>query len=91
MQACNEIKSQKNKNIKIPLNVKLSTLASRNLPIFDERFLVNKALLKAMDHVKEKSTNLHLIGLIGPGHVHSSQKHLHALLRMAHKQKVKNN
>ena len=39
MQACNEIKSQKNKNIKIPLNVKLSTLASSNLPIFDERFL----------------------------------------------------
>ncbi len=77
------------------LNIGAGRVYFQSLPridkeIFDEKFLTNKALLKAMDHVKEKGTNLHLIGLIGPGHVHSSQKHLHALLRMAHKQKVKN-
>ena len=77
------------------LNIGAGRVYFQSLPridkeIFDEKFLANKALLKAMDNVKEKGTNLHLIGLIGPGHVHSSQKHLHTLLRMAHKQKVKN-
>lgn len=70
--------------------VYFQSLPRINKEIFEGSFFTNKALLKAMDKVKENGKNLHLIGLIGPGRVHSSQEHLHALLDMARKQKVKN-
>lgn len=40
-------------------------------------------LLSAIDGVKESGRTLHLIGLLSDGGVHSSQEHLHALLRLA--------
>ena len=46
-------------------------------------FFRNPALCAAMDHAKEAGTQLHLIGLLSDGGVHSSLEHLFALLNMA--------
>ncbi|MGA9997713.1 MAG: 2,3-bisphosphoglycerate-independent phosphoglycerate mutase [Pyrinomonadaceae bacterium] len=46
-------------------------------------FFQNEALAAAMDAAKSRGTQLHLMGLISDGQVHSSQEHLYALLRMA--------
>ncbi len=52
-----------------------------NKAIQDRSFFANEALLKAFKNVGEGT--VHLMGLIGEGGVHSSQKHLHALIEMA--------
>src|SRR5439155_22284256 len=46
-------------------------------------FFSNEVLAKAMDDAKSRGRQLHLMGLISDGQVHSSQEHLYALLRMA--------
>ncbi|MGB9181277.1 MAG: 2,3-bisphosphoglycerate-independent phosphoglycerate mutase [Pyrinomonadaceae bacterium] len=46
-------------------------------------FFQNEALATAMESAKSRGTQLHLMGLISDGQVHSSQEHLYALLRMA--------
>src|ERR1700730_4369718 len=46
-------------------------------------FFKNKVLTKAMDGAKSRGKQLHLMGLISDGKVHSSQDHLYAFLRMA--------
>ena len=42
-------------------------------------------LTKAFEQIKQHSGKLHLIGLLGPGGVHSHDKHLYALLEIAQK------
>jgi 2,3-bisphosphoglycerate-independent phosphoglycerate mutase len=52
-------------------------------------FFSDPTLVKAMRHAGEGSSGgraLHLIGLVSDGGVHSQQRHLHALLRMASQQ-----
>lgn len=61
-----------------------------NMSIASGSFTQNKAFLKAVDHVKSSGANLHLLGLIGQGGVHSSNEHLYALLRMCKEQKLTN-
>jgi 2,3-bisphosphoglycerate-independent phosphoglycerate mutase len=56
--------------------------------INSDDFSSNKILLETMR--KAKKTNLHLIGLLSDGDVHSSQNHLFALIRLAKKCGVKN-
>ncbi|MDP3724304.1 MAG: 2,3-bisphosphoglycerate-independent phosphoglycerate mutase, partial [bacterium] len=51
-----------------------------NLAIADGSFLKNPALLGAIKQVKRHKSVLHLMGLVGPGSVHSSMEHLIALL-----------
>src|SRR5438552_10763552 len=46
-------------------------------------FFKNDALIRAMDGAKSRTKQLHLMGLISDGKVHSSQDHLYALVRMA--------
>src|SRR5256885_3570024 len=46
-------------------------------------FFRNEVLLAVMDGVKKRGQALHLMGLLSDGQVHSSQKHLYALLRIA--------
>ena len=46
-------------------------------------FFEDPALLKAIRHAVEEGRALHLIGLVSDGGVHSQQRHLHALLRLA--------
>ncbi len=57
-----------------------------NKAISDDSFFANEALCEALNGVGEGT--LHLMGLIGEGGVHSSQKHLHALIRMAREKGV---
>jgi len=51
------------------------TLPRINKNIEDGDFFKNKALLEAMDKVKKNKSALHLMGLVGPGHVHSNTDH----------------
>ena len=51
--------------------------------IEDGELARNPVLLAALDGVRRRGSNLHLIGLLGPGGVHSHQRHLKALLEIA--------
>ncbi len=55
-----------------------------NESIRDGSFFSNPALLKAIEHVKKNSSQLHICGLLGNGGVHAHESHLEALLRLAH-------
>ena len=54
--------------------------------IEDGDFFENKALLSAIDHVKQNDSTLHLLGLLSDGGVHSHISHLFALLDLAKKE-----
>lgn len=58
--------------------------------IVDKSFFQNRALLTAIQLAQEKNSQLHLIGLVSPGGVHSSIDHLYALLEMAKQQGMAN-
>lgn len=58
-----------------------------NMSIADGSFFTNKTLLDAIDHAIKNDSNLHLIGLIGAGGVHSNLDHLFALLRLCSQKK----
>lgn len=51
--------------------------------IEDGDFQKNKALLRAIDFVKENNSTLHLIGLLSDGGVHSHNSHLYSLMELA--------
>jgi 2,3-bisphosphoglycerate-independent phosphoglycerate mutase len=50
--------------------------------IADGDFFENTAFLRAIENVKKKGTNLHLMGLLSDGGVHSHNTHLYALLEL---------
>ena len=54
-----------------------------NESIKDGSFFHNPALLKAIEHVKRNSSQLHICGLLGNGGVHAHETHLEALLQLA--------
>ncbi|MBI3290383.1 2,3-bisphosphoglycerate-independent phosphoglycerate mutase [Candidatus Microgenomates bacterium] len=54
-----------------------------NFSIANGSFFKNPVLLGAVSHAKENNSNLHLMGLVGEGGVHSNAEHLFALLRLA--------
>ncbi len=54
-----------------------------NLAIKDGSFAQIPALVDAIEQVKADSANLHVIGLFGPGGVHSHSDHMVAILDMA--------
>lgn len=56
--------------------------------IRDGEFFANEALSAAMAHCRDGRQALHLIGLVSDGGVHSHQRHLHALIDMAARQRV---
>jgi 2,3-bisphosphoglycerate-independent phosphoglycerate mutase len=51
--------------------------------IDDGSFAANPVLLQCFAHVKRTGGTLHVLGLVSPGGVHSSMKHLYALLDAA--------
>lgn len=51
--------------------------------IADERLADNMAFATVFDHVKERGSQLHIIGLLSPGGVHSHEDHFHAVLSAA--------
>ncbi len=54
-----------------------------NKAIREGDFFTNKSLVKALTNLKTNGKNLHLLGLVSEGGVHSSQAHLHSLCDMA--------
>jgi len=57
-----------------------------SLAIQDGHFFKNQILKNAFDHAKKYNSNLHLVGLLSAGNVHSSFEHLTALLEFAKKE-----
>ena len=56
--------------------------------ISDGDFFHNRALVANMSRCTGGQHALHIVGLVSDGGVHSHQRHLHALLHMAHDQQV---
>ena len=56
--------------------------------ISDGEFQTQKAILDLFDHVKNHQSNLHLMGLVSDGGVHSHMNHLIALVKEAKKHQV---
>lgn len=54
-----------------------------NMSIADGSFYQNQVLIGAIDHARTSGGNLHLMGLIGAGGVHSNAEHLYALIDLA--------
>ncbi len=65
-------------------------LSRITLAIQDRSFFQNPVFLEAVEHAKKNNSNLHLVGLISPGGVHSYDEHLFALLGLAAEQNVPN-
>src|SRR3954451_158810 len=66
------------------------SLTRVNLAIRNGEVAQNQTFLDAINHAKEKGTNLHLMGLLSDGGVHSHIEHMYALLELAAKEGVKN-
>ncbi|WMM30967.1 2,3-bisphosphoglycerate-independent phosphoglycerate mutase [Shouchella clausii] len=64
------------------------SLTRVNLSIREGDFFKNETFIKAMDHVKEKQSALHIYGLLSDGGIHSHIDHIYALLDMAKQQNV---
>ncbi len=60
-----------------------------NKAILEKSFFENETLLGAVRHVKNKKTNLHLIGLLSNGGVHSYDQHLYSILDICSNQGLK--
>ena len=58
--------------------------------IKDKSFFYNEEILKAINHVKENNSKLHLFGLVSDGGVHSHINHLLALLDMCKENDINN-
>jgi len=56
-----------------------------NMSIADGTFFANPVLIGAIDHARTNNSNLHLMGLLGAGGVHSNVEHLFALISLAKK------
>jgi len=67
----------------------LQALPQINKAIDNQTFFKNLAFEAALKQVKKHYSQLHLIGLISSGCVHSSLEHLFALLKIAAEKKVK--
>jgi 2,3-bisphosphoglycerate-independent phosphoglycerate mutase len=56
-----------------------------NRAVADGSFFENPALVSAFERAKERGGNVHLLGLVSYGGVHSHIEHLRALLELAHR------
>ncbi|MDF2557579.1 MAG: phosphoglycerate mutase, 2,3-bisphosphoglycerate-independent [Bacillales bacterium] len=65
------------------------SLTRVNVAIREGEFERNETFTEAVEHVKQKGTSLHLMGLLSNGGVHSHIDHMFALIRLAAKEGVK--
>ena len=70
--------------------VNLQDLQLINSEIENGKFFERKALIKAMKHAEKSGGNLHIMGLLSTGGIHSHINHIYALLDMAKNYKIKN-
>jgi 2,3-bisphosphoglycerate-independent phosphoglycerate mutase len=61
-----------------------------DMSIADGSFFKNEILINAINHAKKNNSNLHYMGLVGAGGVHSNIEHLFALIRLASQNSLKN-
>jgi len=61
-----------------------------SLAIQNGSFNQNQALIEAIKKTKSRDGDLHIMGLVGDGGVHSAREHLYALMDLAHSQNVSN-
>jgi 2,3-bisphosphoglycerate-independent phosphoglycerate mutase len=61
-----------------------------DLAIEQGDFFRNKILIEALTLAKKNNKAVHLMGLLSPGGVHSHEKHIHAMLKLAAEQNVSN-
>ncbi|WP_129730051.1 MULTISPECIES: 2,3-bisphosphoglycerate-independent phosphoglycerate mutase [Bacillaceae] len=66
------------------------SLTRVNVAIREGEFERNETFVNAINHVKQKGSNLHLFGLLSDGGVHSHINHMFALLRLAAKEGIEN-
>lgn len=59
-----------------------------NKSIADRSFFSNKAFLDVCEQVKKSNSQLHLLGMVSPGGVHSYHEHLYALAELAKEQGI---
>jgi 2,3-bisphosphoglycerate-independent phosphoglycerate mutase len=69
-------------------SIVLQSLPKINTSIADGTFFKSTALKKAVEHANKYNSNLHLMGLIGSGGVHSNIDHLSALLNFCKQQNL---
>ncbi len=70
--------------------VALQPLQAITKAIEDKTFFENENILEVLNHVKKNNSNLHIMGLLSDGGVHSHINHLLALLDMCKKENVSN-
>ncbi len=58
--------------------------------IDDGTFFTNDAFIKAVSHVKNNNSSIHLVGLFSSGTVHAYEEHLYALIELIKKNDIKN-
>lgn len=74
-------------------NIGAGQVQYQPLPLIDRQieegtFFANRVFLQAVAHVKQHRSNLHLMGLVSPGGVHSHMNHLFALLQLAAREQL---
>ena len=60
-----------------------------NLAIANGSFFENEALISAIDHSLKNNSNIHVMGLIGSGKVHSDTHHMFAILDLIKSSNIK--
>lgn len=73
------------------LNIGAGRVYYQSCPRLDQEittgsFFTNQAFLSAAEQVKKNKTQLHLVGMLSSGNVHSSTSHLYALLEFCKRQ-----
>ena len=70
--------------------IAIQPLENINAQIESKDFYNNKNILDVLNHVKNNKSNLHILGLLSDGGVHSHINHLLALLDMCKENNIKN-
>ncbi len=70
--------------------VALQPLDAITRSIDGNQILENKEILEVLEHVKKNNSNLHIMGLLSDGGVHSHINHLFGILDMCKKNNVEN-
>ena len=69
----------------------LQSLDKINKAISSGEFFKTPAFLRAINHVKNNNSNLHIMGLLGDGGVHAHSDHLYSLIDLAGQNGLNNN
>jgi 2,3-bisphosphoglycerate-independent phosphoglycerate mutase len=65
-------------------------LVKINKAVSEDSFKDNKELVKAFDYAKREKKDVHFMGLVSDGGIHSHEKHLHHLCELADSAGLKN-